>query len=58
MKRFNVYYNNIKLNKYPLKEREVEEIKNSKFKVVRKEIYGEIVDIPIEKLTIYKCTIV
>ena len=58
MKRFNVYYNNIKLNKYPLKEREIEEIKNSKFKVVRKEIYGEIVDIPIEKLTIYKCTIV
>ena len=58
MKSYNVYYKNLKLNQFPLKDKEINAILSNRNKVIRKMINDEIIEIPIDKLKIIKCTIV
>ena len=58
MKCYNVYYKNLKLNQIPLKDKEINAILSNRNKVIRKMINDEIIEIPIDKLKIIKCTIV
>ena len=58
MKCYNVYYKNLKLNQFPLKDKEINAILSNRNKVIRKMMNDEIIDIPIDKLKIIKCTIV
>ena len=58
MKRYNLFYNNIRLNNFPLKKEDVDKIYESKVDKVKKNINGELITIPLNKINVIQVTIV
>lgn len=58
MKRYNLFYNSIRLNNFPLKKEDVDKIYESKVDNVKKNINGELVTIPLNKINVIQVTIV
>lgn len=58
MKRYNLFYNNIRLNNFPLKKEDVDKIYESKVDNVKKNINGELITIPLNKINVIQVTIV
>lgn len=58
MKRYNLFYKNIRLNNFPLKKEDVDKIYESKVDNVKKNINGELVTIPLNKINVIQVTIV
>ena len=58
MLKFNIYYNNERLNKYPLSSEDIEQIKQQKYIGKVNEVTKEVTRIPTEKLNIIKCYLV
>lgn len=53
---YNIYWKNFKINRFPLRESDITEI--SKQNLIRKNIFGELKEIPVSQLRIVKCTVV
>jgi hypothetical protein len=58
MKLYNLYYNNLKINKFPLSAHAVTEIARNNSSVLRKVHEGRILEIPTSKVEIVQVTIV
>lgn len=58
MLRYNIYYNNEKLNTYPISEDEIEKIKKQKYIGKVNEETKEILRIPTDEVNIIKCYLV
>lgn len=58
MKRYNLFYKNIRLNNFPLKKEEVDKIYDGKIDNVKKNINGEWITIPLNRINVIQVTIV
>ena len=58
MLKYNLYYNNEKLNKHPLSQSELNQVQNSKVINKYNKITNDIVAIPTDKVEIIKCYVV
>lgn len=58
MKLYNLYYNNLKINKFPLSMKALNDIARNNSKVLRKMHEGRLIDIPTNKIEIVEVTVV
>jgi hypothetical protein len=58
MLKYNIYYNNERLNKYPLSKEDIEQIQQQKYIGKVNDVTKEVTRIPTENVNIIKCYLV